>query len=216
VQDGKGDEADAQDGVAVRDTGPPERGRPIYQQRCASCHGGDAGGDFALKAPSLAGQDSWYVQTQLQKFHAGLRGTHFQDPDGISMRAALEFLDTLQEPNRQISYLSHYVETLPEVEHPATVEGDAERGEALYASCVACHGPDGRGNQALGAPRLTEQADWYLLRQLRNYRAGARGGDPRDLFGQQMAAFAKALPDEQALEDVVAYIRGLQGGEGEP
>ncbi len=189
--------------------GPPEHGLPLYQQHCASCHGGDGSGDKGLGAPVLAAMDEWYAQTQLQKFLAGLRGTHFKDPDGISMRAALEFLQLEPQPERQISFLGHYVETLPAVTQPATVEGDIQRGATHYATCVACHGVNAEGNRTLLAPRLTGQADWYLLQQLEKFRSGARGGDPRDTHGQQMAIFAKALPDEQALKDVVSYIHSL-------
>jgi len=53
---------------------------------------------------------------------------------------------------------------------------------------------------------LAGQPDWYLLTQLENYRVGARGGDPRDPVGQQMASFANMLLDEQAIKDVVTYI----------
>jgi putative membrane-bound dehydrogenase-like protein len=193
----------------VWEWGPPQHGEPLYQQHCASCHGGDGGGDEALGAPTLAAMDNWYAQTQLQKFLAGLRGTHFKDPDGISMRAALDFLQVESEPERQISFLAHYVETLPRVAQPATVDGDVRRGAVHYASCATCHGTEGEGNGDLGAPRLTGQADWYLLQQLRKFRSGARGSDPRDARGQQMATFANILPDEQALKDVVSYIRSL-------
>lgn len=189
--------------------GPVEHGEPLYQQHCASCHSGDGSGDRGLGAPSVAGLSTWYAQTQLQKFFAGLRGTHFKDPDGISMRAALDFLKVEPEPNRQMSFLGYYVESLEPVSHPATVEGDAERGAQLYATCVACHGAEGKGNRELGAPSLLNQADWYLLTQLEKFRSGARGGDPRDTRGQEMAVFAKALADEQALKDVVAYIHSL-------
>jgi putative membrane-bound dehydrogenase-like protein len=190
--------------------GQPEHGKTLYQQHCASCHGGDGGGDQALGAPTLAGMDNWYVQTQLQKFLAGLRGTHFKDPDGMSMRAALDFLQVELDPNRDSSHLGHFLVTLPKVAQPATVTGDATRGAAHYTACAACHGADGKGNSELRAPRLAGQADWYLVKQLEKYRSGARGADPRDSDGQQMATFAKMLADEQALKDVVTYIRGLK------
>ncbi len=190
-------------GVAVPD------GRDIYRLHCAGCHGGDASGDRGQAAPPLAGMENWYVQTQLQKFYAGVRGTHFRDPDGISMRAAMGFLDAEPEPNRPISHLGHYLSSLERIPQPATVEGNAERGRQHYATCVACHGAQGQGNRDLEAPALAGQADWYLLTQLRNYRSGARGGDPRDPRGQEMAVFANLLPDDQALRDLVVYIREM-------
>lgn len=197
----------------VWEWGRASDGETLYRQYCAGCHGGDAGGDRAQAAPPLAGIENWYAQTQLQKFHAGVRGTHFRDPNGISMRAALEFLKTESEPERPISHLGHYLSSLDRTEPPATVEGNAQVGAQHYATCASCHGAQGQGNRELGAPALAGQADWYLLTQLKNYRSGARGGDPRDPTGQQMATFANMLPDEEALRDVVAYIRTLEGKE---
>lgn len=192
----------------VSNWGSQDLGIQLYQQHCASCHSGNAGGDQALGAPSLAGMDNWYVQIQLQKFLAGLRGTHFKDVDGISMRAALEFI----QPEQTVHYgasLARYVEGLPKVEQPVTVTGNAQRGAEHYVTCVACHGADGKGNRELEAPPLAGQADWYLLKQLEKYQAGARGHDPRDVQGQQMAAMSKVLPDEQAIKDVIAFIQTL-------
>lgn len=189
--------------------GLPESGEVLFKQHCTGCHSDDASGNKALGAPPLAGMENWYVQTQLQKFFAGLRGIHFKDPNGMSMRASLEFLQLEMDPNRDMSHLGYYLVTLPRGKQEVTVEGSAERGAALYAPCAACHGADGLGNQTLKAPGLAGQADWYLLRQLENFRSGARGADPRDTEGQQMASFAKMIADDQALKDLVAYIREL-------
>ncbi len=196
---------------AFREWSSASKGETLYQQHCAACHGGDAGGDQAQAAPPIAGIENWYAQTQLQKFHAGVRGTHFRDPDGISMRAALEFLKAESEPIRPIADLADYLSSLERRETSETVEGDAEAGEQYYTACASCHGDQGQGNRELSAPALAGQADWYLLTQLENYRSGARGSDPRDPAGQQMATFANTLPNEQALKDVVAYIRTLEG-----
>lgn len=184
-------------------------GEELYMQHCVACHGPEAGGDRELGAPSLRGMENWYSQTQLQKFRAGIRGTHFKNPRGIAMRSALEFLEALPRPNMGISHLAHYAETLPEAAPEATLEGDPVRGQALYATCVACHGAEGEGNEALASPKLTAKQDWYLYKQLKDFRDGVRGADSRDLKGVEMAAFAKTLPDEAAIRDVVAYIQSL-------
>lgn len=91
----------------------------------------------------------------------------------------------------------------------AQAAGDAERGKSLYATCGACHGPNAEGMQALNAPRLTGLEPWYLVRQLQNFKQGIRGSDPKDIYGMQMAPMAQILPDQQAMEDVVAYIVSL-------
>ena len=45
----------------------------------------------------------------------------------------------------------------------------------ILAGCAACHGANGQGNQALGAPPLAGQDAAYLARQLNNFKAGRRG-----------------------------------------
>ncbi len=91
----------------------------------------------------------------------------------------------------------------------AMAAGDPERGKSLYATCGACHGMNAEGMQALNAPALAGQSEWYTVRQLQNFKNGIRGSDPRDVFGMQMAPMAQVLPDEQAMEDVAAYISTL-------
>jgi len=92
---------------------------------------------------------------------------------------------------------------------PAAAEGDPGRGAALYAPCASCHGPDGSGNAALGAPRLTHLTPVYIVAQLDKFRSGQRGGSSAGQQAQQMAAMAATLGDEQAVYDVAAYIHSL-------
>lgn len=87
--------------------------------------------------------------------------------------------------------------------------GDAERGKALYATCAACHGLQAEGMDAVNAPALRGLQSWYIVRQLQNFKQGIRGSNPRDTYGAQMAPLVQLLPDEQAMEDVAAYIQTL-------
>jgi cytochrome c oxidase subunit 2 len=89
------------------------------------------------------------------------------------------------------------------------VDGDIKRGRALYAPCVACHGPDALGNDATKAPALAGLNDWYLLGQLRHFKSGVRGASADDVTGAQMAPMMATLEDDQAMKDVVAYIQTL-------
>ena len=52
--------------------------------------------------------------------------------------------------------------------------------------------------------------DWYLARQLQNFKSGVRGVHPEDEYGFQMTSMVQALADEQAINDVVAYINTLE------
>ena len=90
------------------------------------------------------------------------------------------------------------------------MSGDVAHGKELYSACAACHGAAAQGNAALHAPMLSGRTDWYLMTQLRNYRAGLRGANAADSNGQQMRAMAATLTDDAALNDVVAYINTLR------
>jgi cytochrome c oxidase subunit 2 len=88
----------------------------------------------------------------------------------------------------------------------AFAQGDPDKGENLYRVCAACHGDNAEGNVDTRAPRLAGQFEWYLAQQLRNFREGLRGTTPGDQNGAVMKPMADALPDDQAVDDVVAYI----------
>lgn len=87
--------------------------------------------------------------------------------------------------------------------------GDAENGQGLYAICAACHGQNAEGMVAMNSPALAGMEEWYVIRQLQNFKSGIRGSNPEDTYGLQMASMAKMLADEQAIADVAAYVYGL-------
>lgn len=91
----------------------------------------------------------------------------------------------------------------------ARVPGNAEAGKAAYATCAACHGAQGEGTLALNAPKLSGQGGWYLERQLKLFKQGARGTHDKDIFGKMMAPMVAALADDGAIADVAAYIATL-------
>ena len=92
-------------------------------------------------------------------------------------------------------------------------KGDIQRGEQLYMTCTACHAGDGGGIQVNSTPRLVDQHDWYLVRQLKNFKKGLRGYAPDDMYGMQMRAIAEMLSDDD-MEAVVAYISTLEAPVG--
>lgn len=91
----------------------------------------------------------------------------------------------------------------------AQAEGDPARGQGLFAVCTTCHGLNGEGMKEMNAPALAGREEWYLVRQLENFKNGVRGKDSRDVFGQQMAPMAMILADKQSMEDVAAYLASL-------
>ena len=94
---------------------------------------------------------------------------------------------------------------------PALVlsEGDPGKGKTIYTTCAACHGQNGEGLRATNSPRLAGQQDWYLIRQLQNFKAGIRG-DLKDKFALEMRMRAKVdLQNDQVIKDVAAYLSTL-------
>lgn len=171
---------------------------------CTVCHGVQLGGNHVIQAPRVSSLEGWYVERQLRAFRKGWRGAHDDDTYGQEMRPMAAVLS-----DREITAATEYVSAVESAPPATTIDGDADRGRALYASCAACHGPDAGGNQALASPALTGLNDWYLVTQLANYKAGIRGNHPDDTYGLQMQAAASLLPDEQAIRDVVRYISTL-------
>jgi cytochrome c553 len=169
------------------------------------CHGADGGGDPTLAAPAIAGLPQWYVEAQLRKFQSGHRGGTAFDTTGIRMKAMSWSLDL----DGDLESVAEYVAGLPRVAPAPTVQGNVQAGEAAYQTCAACHGPGAQGMEALGAPPLVGQSDWYSLAQLRKFKNGMRGADPEDITGGTMRPNAMLL-DEQAMLDVVAYIQTLR------
>lgn len=91
---------------------------------------------------------------------------------------------------------------------PAVAQ-NLEAGKAHFAVCVACHGDNARGNQALHAPRLNHLRPVYIAAQLEKFRSGIRGGEADSATAMQMAPMAATLADDQAVQDVAAYIASL-------
>jgi cytochrome c553 len=190
------------------DPPPPTPSALETFELCAQCHGPAAGGNRMANAPSIAGLPQWYLEGQLLKFKAGGRGLHFDDLTGMQMRPMAMSLATDDE----IKTVSEHVAKLP-ARTPAPTEaakGDATKGQTAYAVCMACHGADGAGNEALKAPPLNLANDWYLVRSLQKFKAGIRGTNPADVAGATMRPMAATLVDDQAIKDVVAYIGTLK------
>lgn len=68
---------------------------------------------------------------------------------------------------------------------------------AALGTCVSCHGEQGQGNAALGAPNLAGQHHIYLAQQMRGFKAGSRGYDPKDAYGAQMRAILANIDDAE-------------------
>jgi cytochrome c oxidase cbb3-type subunit 3 len=118
-------------------------GRNLFMNNCATCHGSDARG--APGFPNLTDKDWLFGGTPeaiVQTISYGRTSVMPAWRDALGGDGGVE--DVLA-----------YVLSLSGRHVPA---GDVENGRAKFTTiCVACHGADGRGNQTLGAPNLTDQ-----------------------------------------------------------
>jgi len=182
-----------------------ERGKSLYST-CTGCHGAAAGGQQALSAPRLNHLRQVYIVAQLEKFRAGIRGGENATTAAKQMAPMAATLPDEQALLDVAAYISGLDSQTPK----ASVEGDSELGADYYNQfCGACHGARASGNVALNSPALAGSDDWYLVSQLRAFRAGSRGAHAQDKTGRQMRAMASVLPSEQAIADVTAFIHSL-------
>lgn len=193
---------------------------------CTFCHGDSVQGNDRRDGPALAGLEAWYLELQMHNFKKGIRGNlaedvpgqvmHFSSPmlrNDYTIASVAEYISAL-EPGKPMAANAvgarPYIWDSPYAGLEPSIMGDAEAGRETYTTvCTACHGEEGRGNEALGAATLTYLSEVYMIRQLMYFRDGIRGAHPEDIRGQQMAAMAKLLTDDQKIADVVAYISGL-------
>jgi cytochrome c oxidase subunit 2 len=187
--------------IRALQAGDPAAGAALYTV-CSACHGPQGQGNQLLNAPKLASQAGWYLARQLKGFKQGLRGANPQD---VYAQQMMPMAATLTD-DAAVRNVVAYIGSLPDERPAATVAGDAVRGRVLYETCSACHGAAGEGDWATNAPRLARMSDWYLARQLKNFRDGIRGGHPQDFPGAQMAQMASVLKDERAIDDLLAYL----------
>lgn len=79
--------------------------------------------------------------------------------------------------------------------------GNAAAGKAKSVACAGCHGPDGNGVGNPDWPKLAGQVEEYLLKQLRDFKSGAR----KDLImNGTMNGMAAGL-SEQDMKDIAAF-----------
>jgi len=187
------------------DTGSLKYSVDLYDG-CTQCHGEDGEGDQNLEAPAIAGLERWYIKAQLRKFKKSQRGWHADDMAGKRMLPMAMAMDT----DEKVDVIASYVASMPRTNPAATLEGgNPATGKIYFNTCVQCHGADGRGNLDEFGPPLTGASDWYLLKQLQNFKTGVRGTHADDITGAKMRPFSMTLPNEQAMKDVIAYIGTL-------
>ena len=167
--------------------------RNLFQNNCAQCHGSDGGG--ARGFPNLA-DSSWQWGG---------------DPDSVvstiaNGRTAVGMIAWGEALGEQgVDKVVAYVQKLSGQQHDA---GLATEGEQLFMTtgCVGCHGMDGKGMAALGAPDLTDDVWLYGgdAAALRDSVAYGRAG--------QMPAFGERLGEDRVRLLAAYAIRLSESG----
>ena len=178
------------DPAALRaDAAAMETAGRLFRQNCAMCHGSDGRG--ATGFPNLADGD-WQWGGSHEQIMTTLK-------DG-RMAAMPPFAAVLGEDG--VREVVAYVRQLSGLEADAQLAG---AGEARFQTiCMACHGMDGKGNQALGAPNLTDET-WLYGSDPETIEQGLRNGR-----NGLMPAFGETLTEERR-KLLAAYVQGLSG-----
>ena len=118
-------------------------GERLFMNNCSQCHGSDGGGSKGF--PNLTNANAAWL---------GERGAaHIVQTVTNGRTGLMPPMGAAIGGDPEISDVANYVLSLSGSPHN---EIKAFGGKAKFAACAACHGLDGKGNKALGAPNLTD------------------------------------------------------------
>jgi cytochrome c oxidase cbb3-type subunit 3 len=177
------------------------RGKAAFGDNCAPCHG--SGGAGAKGYPNL-NDDDWIWGGKLdqieQTIQYGARSGNAKAHEGQMLAFGK---DGVLKP-AEIVTVANYVRSLSGL--PTSAGYDAAAGKKIFAdNCVSCHGDDGKGNQELGSPNLTDKIWLFgsdeatVVETITNGRAGV------------MPAWADRL-DPATVKALAVYVHSLGGG----
>src|SRR5262245_16126609 len=177
------------------------RGKAAFGDNCAPCHG--SGGAGAKGYPNL-NDDEWIWGGKLEQIEQtilyGARSGNAKAHEGQMLAFGK---DGILKPD-QIVTVANYVRSLAGL---STSPGyDAAAGKKIFAeNCVSCHGDNGKGNQELGAPDLTDKI-WLF------------GSDEATLIETITYGRAGVMPawvgrlDPATIKALAVYVHSLGGG----
>ena len=159
----------------------------LFSNNCAVCHGADGGGNPGF--PNLTDKDWLYGGTPEKILETLVNGRNAAMPAWGSILG-----------EEGVAEVAEYVLQISGSEHDAA---KAEAGAKLYATnCVACHGADGKGNQLVGAPNLTDKI-WLYGGEPATIRQTLRDGRNGVMPAQ------KELLKEDRIHLLAAYVYSL-------
>ncbi|MDB5891989.1 MAG: cytochrome c oxidase, cbb3-type, subunit [Polaromonas sp.] len=133
--------------VLAKDARAVSVGERVFMNNCAQCHGSDARGSKSY--PNLTGPNvAWLGHRNAE---------HIVDTVTNGRTGVMPAMAVAVGGEAELSELANYVLSLSGSPHNQI---KAFTGKSRFAACAACHGVDGKGNKALGAPNLTD--DYWL------------------------------------------------------
>ena len=178
----------------ARDPQAQAIGERLFMNNCSQCHGSDARG--AKGIPNLTDGDWLYGGTPDKIKETLVMGRAGNMPP---MGAAVG-------TGEDVKNLTNYVLSLSKSPNDSV---RAALGKEKFMACAACHGMDGKGNQALGAPNLTDDV-WLHGFGESAITAMINGGKVN-----QMPAQADRLNANQ-IQVLASYVWGLSNGSAKP
>jgi cytochrome c oxidase cbb3-type subunit 3 len=142
------------------------RGADSFSDHCAQCHGPQAKGDRSRGVPDLTDHDYLYGKGLVSQTQQIVKyGIRAQDPRGWNEATMPGFAKAVPYDREKLLPLSKndvndITQFLFAVENRPADAAAAARGQKLFdgrGACWDCHGEDGHGDDAIGAPNLTDQ-----------------------------------------------------------
>ena len=176
-------------------------GAAVFGDNCATCHG--TGGTGSKGYPNLR-DDVWLWGGGLEDIqHTIAAGVRTGEPEARVSQMPAFGRDNMLQPG-QINDLTEYVVALS---HRKADPAAVTRAIQTFADqCAACHGPQGAGNLALGAPNLTD-SEWLY------------GSDRDDIRGQIFSGRGGVMPtwgnrlDPETVKALSVYVHANAGGQ---
>jgi cytochrome c oxidase cbb3-type subunit 3 len=173
--------------AVAKDPQAHEIGQRLFLNTCSQCHGSDAQGGKGY--PNLADNDWLYGGDPATIKMSIMEGRHGQMPP---MAAAVGNDDDVRN-------VANYVLSLSDSAHDPV---KAALGKPKFMACAACHGAEGKGTQALGAPNLTDKI-WLYGGGVDNIMETINKGRNNQMPGQ------KAVLGDAKVHLIAAYVWGL-------
>ncbi len=167
---------------------------------CGACHGAN-GNSPNPEWPNLASQHADYIAAQLKSFQQGVRNNPIMMPNAAAL-SPQDMADLAAYFSRQTLTGLEADPALYKAGQKLYRTGDAARS---IPACVACHGPEGKGNGPARYPAVRSQHSVYAFIQLKAYATGTRTTPGANI----MPAIAQKLTDDE-MKALAAYMQGLR------